>query len=206
MKHTNTKYITGSDVKDVTVMPNFILKIIGKIDARKGEDVAKAHIERYLEKCTSLEDMECLLSEEFLKQPRAEGAANLDIIENTPKEIPEMPGSIDEQHTWDILENRRRASDKERAQKTVKAARSRLYEINEEIINGTSILEQRIAKIRKRATSKIKAYIKGVRAGGIPTFSPNITFSEVYVDKYYKKHKRDKAIAAVAAVTNYEED
>ena len=27
-----------------------------------------------------------------------------------------------------------------------------------------------------------------------------------FVDKYYKKHKRDKAIAAVAAVTNYEEE
>lgn len=206
MKKTNSKYITGSNVKDVTVLPNFILEFLGIMDAHKGEDVALAHINRYLERCISIEDGECLVSEEFLKKARSEGAANLDIIENTSKEIPDLPGDIEAEHAWDVLENRRRASNKARAKDAVKTARSRLYEINEEIINGTSILDQRVAKIRKRAASKIDAYIKGVRAGGITSFAPDIAFSEIVVEKYYKKHKRDKAIAAVAAVSNYEED
>lgn len=206
MKKTKNKYITGKNVKDVTILPNFILKFLGKMDAHKGEDVALAHINRYLERCISIEDGECLVSEEFLKKARSEGAANLDIIENLSKEIPDMPGDIEAKHAWDILENRRRANNKEMAKGAVKAARSRLYEINEEIINGTSILDQRIAKIRKRAASKIAAYIKGVRAGGIASFDPDISFSDSVVEKYYKKHKRDKAIAAVAAVSNYEED
>lgn len=206
MKKSKDKYITGENVKDVTILPSFILKLLGRIDAHKGEDIALAHIDRYLERCTSIEDGECLVSEEFLKKARSEGAANLDIIENTSKEIPDMPGDIEAEHAWEVLENRRRASNKARAKDSVKAARSRLYEINEEIINGTSILDQRVAKIRKRAASKIAAYIKGVRAGGITSFNPDISFSEVVVDKYYKKHKRDKAIAAVAAVSTYEED
>lgn len=206
MKKSTSKYTTGNDIKDVTIMPNFLLKFIGRLDAHKGEDVALAHVQRYLEKCTSIEDMECLASEAFLKKARSEGAVNLDIIENTSKEIPDMPGDIEAEHTWDVLENRRRASNKARAKDAVKAARSRLYEINEEIINGTSILEQRVAKIRKRAASKIAAYVKGVRAGGITSFEPDVSFSEIVVEKYYRKHKRDKAIAAVAAVSTYEED
>lgn len=206
MKKSKSKYITGGNVKDVTILPNFILKFLGRIDAHKGEDVALAHIDRYLEKCTSIEDGECLISEEFLKKVRSEGAANLNIIENTSKEIPNMPGDIAAEHAWDMLENRRRANNKANAQNSVRAARSRLYEINEEIINGTSILDQRIAKIRKRAASKMAAYIKGVRAGGITSFNPDISFSETVVEKYYKKHKRDRAIAAVAVISDYEEE
>ena len=205
MKDLKNKYING-DTKDVTICPNFILKFIGRIDARKGKDVALAHIDQYLEKCTSIEDIECLISEEYLKKIRSEGASCLDVIENTSNEIPDMPGNIEAKHSWEVLENRRRANNKIRAKDAVKVARSRLYEINEEIINGTSILDQRITKIRKKAASKIAAYVKGVRAGGLTSFDPDITFSEVVVDKYYKKHKRDKAIAAVAAVSNYEED
>lgn len=207
MKKSKAKYITGRDIKDVTILPNFLLKLIGRLDAHKGgEDVALAHVQRYLEKCTSIEGMECLASEAFLKKARSEGAVNLDIIENTSKEIPDMPGDIEAEHTWDVLENRRRASNKAKAKDAVKAARSRLYEINEEIINGTSILEQRVSKIRKSAASKISVYIKGVRAGGITSFDPDVSFSEIVVENYYKKHKRDKAIAAVAAVSTYEED
>lgn len=206
MKKPKVKYITGKNIKDVTVLPNFILKLMGRIDAHKGEDVALAHIDRYLKKCLSIESGECLVSEEALKNVRSEGAANLDIVENTAKEIPDMLGDIKAEHTWEVLENRRRASNKARAKEAVKTARSRLYEINEEIINGTSILDQRVAKIRKRAASKIAAYIKGVRVGGITSFDPDVSFSETVVERYYKKHKRDKAIAAVAAVSTYEED
>lgn len=82
MKKSKDKYITGKNVKDVTILPNFILKFLGRIDAQhKGEDVALAHINRYLERCTSIEDGECLVSEELLKKTRSEGAANLDIID-----------------------------------------------------------------------------------------------------------------------------
>lgn len=40
MKKPKVKYITGKNIKDVTVLPNFILKLMGRIDAHKGEDVA----------------------------------------------------------------------------------------------------------------------------------------------------------------------
>lgn len=124
MKKPKVKYITGKNIKDVTVLPNFILKLMGRIDAHKGEDVALAHIDRYLKKCLSIESGECLISEEALKNARSEGAANLDIVENTAKEIPDMPGDIEAEHTWEVLENRRRAGNKARAKEAVKTARS----------------------------------------------------------------------------------
>jgi hypothetical protein len=124
MKKPKVKYITGKNIKNVTVLPNFILKLKGRIDAHKGEDVALAHIDRYLKKCLSIESGECLVSEEALKNARSEGAANLDIVENTAKEIPDMPGDIEAEHTWEVLENRRRASNKARAKEAVKTARS----------------------------------------------------------------------------------
>lgn len=206
MKKSKRRYTAGKNVRDVTILPNCILKQIGKTDARKGTDVALAHINRYLEKCAAIENDECLASEEFLKRARFAGAANLDIIENTAKETPNMPGAIEAVHTWEVLENRKRANSKANAAAAVREAKSCLYKIHEEIVNGMSILEQRIIKIRKKAATKITAYIEGVRAGGLSSFNPDISFSDAVVEAYYKKHTRDKDIAAVAAVSSHEEE
>lgn len=39
MKKSKDKYITCSNVKDVTIPPNFILKLLERIDARIGGDL-----------------------------------------------------------------------------------------------------------------------------------------------------------------------
>lgn len=199
-------YELGSKTKKVTIMPNFALKLIGKFDAKKGEGVAEAHLMRYFDKCVSIEAKECLAAESFLKNTRKESARQLAIIKKQKKLIPEMPGKLEERHTWDVLENRRRTSDILNADSAIESARERLYELNENIIHGGAVLDERISRIRKRAGSKMDAYIKGLRAGGLSEYSPEIEFSDKAISFYYSRHQKlDDAIAAAASVPKNEE-
>ena len=199
-------YELGQKTKNVTIMPDFILKLIGKLDARKGIGVAEAHLRRYLDKCESIEHEECLVAEKFLKSTRNDGAQQLAIISKQSKIIPEMPGSVEEKHAWDVLENRRRAQAVSNAHSAVENARARLYEINEKIVNGGTILDERISRIRKRAGAKMDAYLKGLRAGGLHEFDPEIDYSDNPRVLYYEKHRRlDKAIENTAIVPEFEE-
>ena len=199
-------YELGQKTKNVTIMPDFILKLIGKLDARKGIGVAEAHLRRYLDKCESIENEECLVAEKFLKSTRNDGAQQLAIISKQSKIIPEMPGSVEEKHAWDVLENRRRAQAVSNAHSAVENARARLYEINEKIVNGGTILDERISRIRKRAGAKMDAYLKGLRAGGLHEFDPEIDYSDNPRVLYYEKHRRlDKEIENTAIVPEFEE-
>lgn len=119
-----------------------------------------AHIDRYLERCTSIEDDECIVSEEFLKKARSEGAANLDIIENTSKEIPDMPGDIEAEHAWEVLENRRRASKQSEGKRFRQSARSRLYEINEETLTAQVSLTRGSPKSGKEPLQRLPLTLK----------------------------------------------
>lgn len=199
-------YELGQKTKNVTITPNFALKLIGRLDARKGVGVAEAHLRRYLDKCESIENEECLTAESFLKTTRNEGAQQLAIISKQSKMIPTMPGSVEETHTWDVLENRRRSQAINNAHSAVENARARLYEINEKIVNGGTILDERISRIRKRAGAKMDAYLKGLRAGGLHDFEPGINYSDKPKTLYYERHKRlDKAIEAAAIIPEFEE-
>lgn len=199
-------YELGNKTKNVTIMPNFVLRLMGRLDAKKGKSVAEAHLMRYFDKCVSIEAEECLVAEAFLKSTRNEGAQQLAVISKQMKLIPEMPGEVEEQHTWDVLENRRRAGAVRSARSAIESARERLYELNENIIHGGTVLEQRISRTRKCARVKMDAYIKGLRAGGLADYTPEIEFSDKASALYYLRHRNlDDAIAITASVPKNEE-
>lgn len=217
-----SRYIKGCGVKKVTHLPNFVLKILGRMDARKGEEVVDAQIKHYLEKCGKIESKECLLVEELLKDTRSEGATTLEVIKASKEEIAdntdskkgELTGSDGGNHTWQIYNNRKRASSKYREKESVKTAKLKLVELNQEIIYGHGKLRDRVNTLRKNTSASVLVYIKGVRLGGISSFdsfNPDTGFSEEIVDSYIERHKSlDDAIsAAVAAITeetNQKED
>lgn len=201
-----SKYELGQKTKNVTILPDFVLKITGRLDAKKGSSVANAHIRCYLNKCVSIENEECLEAAEFLKNIRIEGAQTIAVISKHKKLIPEMPGVIEVKNSWDALENRKRANALYDAMASVENARARLYEVNEQLLNGAAILDERISRIRRKAGVKIDAYIKGLRAGGLTDFDPVIEYSDTAKELYYEKHHAlDEAIAAGATVPNFEE-
>lgn len=202
----DTKYELGRRTKNVTNAPNFCLKIIGRMDAKKGETVATAHYDRYLEKCVSIENEECLAAEAALKGVRVKGAQELASIAKNSKLLPTMPSAVEENKPWDVLENRRRANAVANAQTAIETGRENLYTINETILNGASILDERISRIRKKASAKLEAYLKGLRAGGLTSFDPEVSFSDKASEMYYGRHKKlDEAIAAAAQVPEFEE-
>ena len=200
------KYELGKKTKNVTNAPNFWLKTIGRLDAKKGETVAMAHYDRYLDKCVSIENEECLAAEAALKGARVKGAQELAVISKNSKLLPIMPGAVEENKPWDVLENRRRANAVVNAQAAIETGRENLYSINETILNGASILDERISRIRKKASAKLEAYLKGLRAGGLTSFNPEVSFSDKASEMYYSRHQKlDKAIAAAAKVPEFEE-
>ena len=200
------KYELGLKTKNVTNAPSFWLKIIGRLDAKKGETVAMAHYGRYLDKCVSIENEECLTAEAALKGTRVKGAQELAVISKNSKLLPTMPGPVEENKPWDVWENRRRANAIAKAQAAIEAGRENLYSINETILNGANILDERISRIRKKASAKLEAYLKGLRAGGLTSFDPEVSFSDKASDMYYSRHQQlDEAIAAAAKVPDFEE-
>lgn len=204
----NSAYSLGGKIKNVTPLPNFLLQLQGRWDARRneGEAVARAHLDRYYEKCASIESAECLATEKYLKSARKDGAAALAAINKNRASISSLPEAVKEEHLWDVKINRDRRAALSSAVNDLESAREHLYDVNETIINGNCILEERVTKIRKKAAAKMEAYVKGLRAGGLTGFAPDTEFLTVAMDKYYSKHSRlDKAIEANAVFPTEEE-
>lgn len=202
----NKKYELGKRTKSVTHAPNWWLTVAGRIDAKRGESVAMAHFRRYLEKCASIENEECLAAEAFLKSARARGAQELATLAKITRSLPTMLDFVEEHHSWDVLENERRQKAREAAQAAIENSRSALYDVNETLLNGASILDERISKIRRKASAKMEAYLKGLRKGGLTAFDPEIEFSDRAAELYYGRHQKlDNAIANAAAETVLEE-
>ena len=209
---TPKSYQTGTKIKSVSNSPVWFLKLIGRIDAKKGEGVAHAHINRFSDRCTELEALECLTTESYLHETRKNGANALAIIAVNSDTLNNIPKPVEERSDFDIRANARRMAKIASAKEAISEARKDLFEINEKIINGDSILHERIIKTRKKARSKIDAYIKGVRSGGIKSFESQFEFSETALEAYHAKHKRlDDAINTETATfleskENYNEE
>lgn len=173
------------------------------MDAKKGESVALAQIDRYLKICESIENEECLTAEAYLKDVRKKGAEELALIAKNSKIV--RPTFVEEHHAWDILSNSRRQKLFTDSQTAIEISRENLYAINETLHNGSAILDERICKIRKKTLSKLKAYTKGLRAGGL-SFNSEVNFSDIASELYYSKHlKLDDAIDSASKVPVFDE-
>ena len=62
-KKTQENFLNGKKICKVTGMPNWILKIKGKMDARKGPEVADAYIEKMYKRLKSFDDLEVRTAE-----------------------------------------------------------------------------------------------------------------------------------------------
>ncbi len=198
-KNNETSYRSGTKIRSVSKVPMWFLKLIGFFDSKRGEGVAKAHLDKLLDKCTELEALECLTAEEILKDKRQEGANALATLKNSRKNLSKEQEKISGNSPAEIREKLRREKQKESAENAICEAERQLFNINESIINIDSILSERIIKTRKKAATKIDAYIKGLRSGELKDFDTEIHFYETAIETYHNKHdKLDKAINSVA--------
>ena len=202
MKNKKTsKYRIGGNVRKVTRLPLFILKLKGKLDSRKGETVPSAYTGKLVERCGANENIEALYAEDLLYPTRTEGSQLLTRIKRDKESLDDVPDIVSENTPYDIRQNRRTNSKRESILSSINNSVTKLSEIEETIINVNSVLDERITKTRRKALATIKVYISGVRSGKLPDFSPTIEFSEDAKNIYERKHKTgdERIFEAVAA-------
>lgn len=180
MKNPKASYQRTKKVKKVTNVPAFILKLFGKLDAKKEKAVCETHLNRYLAKCLSIESDECSSHDSSLKAIRKEAAILVGIMYSDSNSNPKKP--------HEIYSN-------QQLSKAQSSALQRLAQIRAEIAIANNTLESRIQEVRQDTSVKVQAYLKGVRRV-LPDFEMDITFSNEVIENYYTSRKSvDEAIS-----------
>lgn len=180
MRQSKTSYPTNHKVKRVTRVPAFILKLFGRLDAKKGAAVCETHLKRYLAKCLSIESEECKSHNDALRLIREEAAILVGVMCTTSNDNAVKPAEI---------------YSNQQLFKAQSSALQRLAQIRAEIAIANNSLESRIHEIRQDTSVMVQAYLKGVRRV-LPDFEMDITFSNEVLEKYYESRKSvDEAIS-----------
>lgn len=182
-KKSIQNYKKGKRCKKVTLAPDFILKIKGKLDASKNESSAHVFINGLYDKCSAIEALEVSTAQELLKDYREEGEKlfykvrdYLLFLHSTPMKTRES---------------------KQNAHIEFKASADRLIQIHKIITDVNTALERRITQIRKHCSHKKDAYSQGVKMV-MPDFSLITYHCEKPIEDYLLMHKEtDDAIAKI---------
>lgn len=189
-------------IKRVNKQPNFILKLKGKWNAKRGQAIALRYIERLKTKCRALENDEVSTAELILSSYRKEGASILASMCNDKDILGCIPGNKDSTSAMDARINKRNANKRASTVATIKAAYDKLVQLNEVIININVHLVQRILKTRHICSEKINAYVIGV-CEIIPDFEFDNTYVDIATNVYREMHMKGDAAISKAVETIY---
>ncbi len=178
----------GKGIGKVSILPDFVLGIMGRIDARKGtEGVPDAMIEKMLSKCSALEKKEATKTVKRTKTARKNAvAAAVTIIRNYKKsDLQMVTGENGLLSVYDVRENDRRASANAAKHRATEDAVAALTRFVPELEHAQAVLCERVEAIRSKSfRTKANAYIKGVRKGKLPEYKPEIIFDDKGLQAY----------------------
>lgn len=180
----------GKKIKSATKLPNFILKIKGKFDSRKGKTVPDAYIDKLKSKCESIENNEAIVAEEILFEDRKNGAVCISNISEVKAKLSSQSDTSSLSGAAAIRENRRKNAEMSGNAAKINNCIQQLNGINEHIINIDTILDERITRLRKKSHEKINVYISGVRSGKLKDYECDFEFSNDAQTIYRKKHEK----------------
>ena len=192
--NNSTKFKSGEKISAVTKMPNFLLKIKGKFDSRKGSSVPVAYIDKLKRRCESIENMEVITVENILVDDRKNAAVAIYNIAESQKELDNKPGKIDGSSPKAIRENRRRANQISSTKSSIKSGHTTLINAFQNIVSTETILNERITNIRKKTSEKINVYVSGVRSWKLKEYSPDFNFLNDAFETYKKSHFEDDKV------------
>ena len=167
-------YKKGKHCKKVTFLPNFILKIKGKLDVSRKESNAHIFINGLYDKCLAIEAYEVSKAEQLLKDYREEGLA--------------LFCKVKRYALYTINSSKKDPTEKQKEHKEFRASMKRLDAIHKIIEGVNTALEQRISDTRTHCSRKIDAYTQGVKLVS-PDFYPVTYYYEKSVDEYLSKYK-----------------
>lgn len=186
-----TKFRNGKGLKPVTKMPNCLLKLKGKLDSKRGSTVPNAYIDRLKRKCEAIENKEAIIAENILSNDRKSASIAIYNISEKRKFLDNKPEIKENTSAKAIRENRRRASQISSAEASIESGYATLCNVHQNIINIDTVLDERITKIRKKASEKINVYISGVRSGKLKDYNADFEFLDDAYEIYQQKHSED---------------
>lgn len=171
-----------------TVIPDFILAIKGKINARNGNEVADSFVKRLIRRTESYENQLCTFAEAEIAEVRNNAAELLTDIAKQKQVISRVP-KAEEGNTVDVIRSNRKYSEiTNKCRDKIENDLIVLSKLYEKILSIDSDLNELIAKTRKNCESKIAAYCIGVRKIN-PDYEPSIGYDNDALKIYSSKHQ-----------------
>ncbi len=199
-------------LRKVTRLPKWVLRLMGKLDAKQGVSVVDAHIALWLDRLGAFENDLVKAEEKAVLPVREKAALAASALERAKADlsVPAIPSNTDEPTDPKLIRAVRDAKAKaegrrNNAESLHKASTEELISCNELIISSNVKTRERIEAMRNTAKASIDAYVKGVRKV-FPDFSPQVTFSDYALEIYLSPHSvLDAKVKEVAYAYNTKE-
>lgn len=194
MKKTPATY-SSEKIKRITMLPGFLIKLKGKLDSRKGEQIPNAYVQKMLSCCAGNENAEVIYTESMLINDRKNASAAITNIASKKRLLASVPKEISEDSPYTIRENNRNRKAIEEMLAEIHQHYEDLSVIHEHITDIHTVLDERVERTRNIGMCSINKYIEGVRSGKLPEYDPEITFFDNAVFVYLRRHEEgDKKI------------
>ncbi len=197
-------------LRTVTRIPKWVIRIIGKLDAKQGVSVVDAHIALWLDRLGAFESDLVKVEEKAVFPIREKAALAISAIERAKADlsVPALPSNTDKPEPTDpkLIRAVRNAQEKaegrrNNAESLHKASTEELISYNELIISSNVKTRERLEAMRNTCMEAINAYIKGVRKV-FPDYSPQVKFPDNAVAIYLTHHSvLDSKVKEVAYKT-----
>lgn len=199
-------------LRKVTRLPKWVLRLMGKLDAKQGVSVVDAHIALWLDRLGAFENDLVKAEEKAVLPVREKAALAVSALERakTDLSVPAIPSNTDEPTDPKLIRAVRDAKAKaegrrNNAESLHKASTEELISCNELIISSNVKTRERIEAMRNTAKASIDAYVKGVRKV-FPDYSPQVIFSNDALEIYLSPHSvLDAKVKEVAYAYNTKE-
>lgn len=197
-------------LRTVTRIPKWILRIMGKLDAKQGVSVVDAHIARWIDRLGAFESDLVKAEEKAVFPIREKAALAISAIERAKADlsVPAIPSNTDKPEPTDpkliraVRNAKAKATERRNnAESLHKASTEELISYNELIISTNVKTREHLEAMRNTCMEAINAYIKGVRKV-FPDYSPQVKFPDDAFEIYLTHHSvLDSKVKEVAYKT-----
>ena len=197
-------------LRTVTRIPKWVIRIIGKLDAKQGVSVVDAHIALWLDRLGAFESDLVKAEEKAVFPIREKAALAISAIERAKADlsVPAIPSNTDKPEPTDpkliraVRNAKAKATERrDSAESVLKTSSDEIISYNELIISANVKTCERLEAMRNTCMEATNAYIKGVRKV-FPDYSPQVKFPDNAVEIYLTHHSvLDSKVKEVAYKT-----
>lgn len=191
MTHKAKRYIKGRGIRKVSLLPDILFRLKGRIDAKRTSTFANENIDKLIYTTDGLINKEILRAQEILHPVREEAAQLIASIQVSKNAIKELPLKQSDTFAVVIRSNKQLNS-------AIRSNMNSLSVINEFIITVTDALKKRIKTTQILCRKKKSAYVIGLLSGGMSDYKYEVNFQDTSFKNYIESHEKlDNKIKAL---------